>query len=291
MLKSAFGMAWVGGKCRLSAKIVPLFPEHEVYVDVFGGGAHVLCRKPPSLGEVYNDTNGDLVNLFRCLREPHLRTQMVEYLALTPYSRSQFEAWRDEIGSDTWFSLPAWERGARWFAVLRMAFGAKAHRASWGYSLRRRSWAPRHFRSATLALRALAKRLSHVQIENLDFEECIRRYDSPETLFYCDPPYVGVEHYYGGSRFTAADHERLARVLEGIEGAAAVSYAACPTIDKLYGPPRWRRRVFSTRRSLGPKGRGTAVTELLIMNYEPAASRGPGVLCHTTGPRCRGKVD
>lgn len=264
-------IAWIGGKHYLAQRIINAFPAHDVYVEVFGGGAHVLARrKLGQAAEIYNDTNGDLVNLFRVIREPRLTRLVIEYLANTPFSRRQFVQWRDQMGTPEWDALPDWERAARWFAVLRQSFAGRIHRPSWGYSIRRKSWAPTGFRTATIALRAFARRLSSVQIENLDCEDLITRYDTEDTLFYADPPYVETEHYYAGERFREADHRRLAATLSAIRGKAAVSYGPHALVDELYPAPHWRRRSFgAVYRSLRPARGCKAAEELLICNYDP----------------------
>jgi DNA adenine methylase len=260
---------WIGGKAALAKRIIAAMPEHQLYVEVFGGGAHVLCNKPPSSREVYNDRHGELVNLLQCVREPRLRTLMVEYLANVPYSRRQFGIWRQQIGSPKWLLLPPWERAARWFAVLRQAFGGRMAGPSWGFSRAPRPWTPQAFRSASLALRSLSKRLALVQIDDLDFADCIRRYDSPVTHFYCDPPYIACERYYDATQFGETQHRQLAELLHEIQGTAAVSYYPHPMIDELYGD--WRRitwEVGPPRVSARHKTRHAA-TELLLCNYDP----------------------
>ena len=264
-------IAWIGGKSALAQRIINLFPPHQVYVEVFGGGAHVLARRKLGLSaEVYNDVNGDLVNLFRVIREPRLMRLMTEYLANTPYSRRQFYAWRAQMGTPAWEALPPWERAARWYAVLRMAFAGRIHQPSWGYSIRRKSWTPVGFRNSTLALRAFARRLGSVQIESLDCVDLITRYDTEDTLFYCDPPYVETEHYYAGERFREKDHRRLAATLRAITGRALVSYGPHALVDELYPAPHWRRRSFgAVYRSLRPSQGMKRAEEIVLMNYDP----------------------
>jgi DNA adenine methylase len=67
------------------------------------------------------------------------------------------------------------------------------------------------------ALEHTAKHLKGVTIECLNYAECISRYDSPETLFFCDPPYLNTERYYGKGNFTYDDHVRLAELLNGVK--------------------------------------------------------------------------
>lgn len=116
-------------------------------------------------------------------------------------------------------------------------------------------------------------RLKRVQIECLDFEKLINKYDGKKTIFYLDPPYVGVEHYYknNGVNFTYDDHTRLARLLKKIKGKFILSYYEDPLIRELYSKYRIiekeavKHSCGVTRFSKGnekPKSK-----ELLIMNY------------------------
>ena len=116
-------------------------------------------------------------------------------------------------------------------------------------------------------------RLKKVQIECLDFEACIEKYDSKDTLFYLDPPYVGVEHYYktGDVNFTYEDHLRLAKILKHIKGKFVLSYYQDKLVRKLYGNYRILRKNTVKHscgliRSRTIKEKPKSV-ELLIMNY------------------------
>ena len=61
-------VAWQGGKRWLTKELLPLIPPHKMYVELFCGGGALLCAKPPSGAEVINDTNSDLVTLYRCVK-------------------------------------------------------------------------------------------------------------------------------------------------------------------------------------------------------------------------------
>lgn len=83
-----------GGKFRLAHWIISQMPNHTCYTEAFGGAAGVLLQKPRAYAEVYNDLDGDIVNLFAVLRDSGSREQLIEQLVLTPYSRADFEnAW------------------------------------------------------------------------------------------------------------------------------------------------------------------------------------------------------
>ena len=113
----------------------------------------------------------------------------------------------------------------------------------------------------------LIERFREAQIECLDFSKLIPKYDTAETLFYCDPPYVGTEGYYSGG-FGEPEHRELARLLQGIEGKAMVSYYPHPLVDELY--PGWRRISWEAcKYSEKVKGgKRQRATELLLMNYD-----------------------
>lgn len=101
-------------------------------------------------------------------------------------------------------------------------------------------------------------------IDNRDFREIFLVYDSPTTLFYVDPPYVGREKYYAGG-FTEQDHRDLAEILNGIQGKAVLSYYDDPLVDELY--PNWRRETFQSARQV-VNGKNNIAEELLLMNFD-----------------------
>jgi DNA adenine methylase len=113
-----------------------------------------------------------------------------------------------------------------------------------------------------------ARRLNKVTIENLGYEDCLRRYDGAETVFYVDPPYVGTERYYGGD-FAPADHARLRDVLARLKGRWLASYNDCPTVRALYrGYNAEEVRSRYSAAKVRPRGRRRAAgRELFIMNY------------------------
>nr|WP_262983741.1 DNA adenine methylase [Halomonas elongata] len=69
----------------------PPSSAYDTYIEPFAGSASVLMRKAPSTFEIYNDLDGEVVNVFRVLRDPGPRDRLAELLALTPYARDEFE--------------------------------------------------------------------------------------------------------------------------------------------------------------------------------------------------------
>ena len=237
----AFG--WYGGKFSHLNWILPLLPDCHHYCEPFGGSAAVLLNREPSPVETYNDIDGEVVNFFRVLREQ--KDELAEAIGLTPFSREEFFL----AISTGEAELSNLERARRFFVRARQTRTGLAQTASLG------RWA--NCKNTTRAgmsgvvsrwlgsvegLPEIAMRLLRVQIENRPATDVIRLYDSPGTLFYCDPPYVhstrGDSSAYGYELDEQA-HRDLAATLREATGKVALSGYRCDLMDELYGD--WRR--------------------------------------------------
>lgn len=247
---------WMGGKSKAAKRLSELLPEHTCYVEVFAGAANLLFAKEPSRTEVINDINAELINLFRIARW-HPR-EFINELSLVLHSRKDFADYRNQPG------LTDIQRATRSWFVMKTAFGGKGGTShpDFGYGTSGKS---RLRRTAFTAIRRCHKRLDGVFIENVDFTECIQRYDRPHTVFYCDPPYVKTAGFKAS--FSLDDHQRLAESLRAIKGKFLLSINDHTLIRRLYkGLPRLRVNVrYSVARDKSPKARDR--TELVIANY------------------------
>lgn len=216
---------WFGGKFYLAKHIIPLMPKHHCYVEPFGGGGHVLTQKDPSKVEVWNDIDGDLINFLMTLRTD--KTQLLEALSSLPTSRSLCEKWQQEPMPEDDF-----QRAVRWYYLLRQTIvPANNQKSGWRHG--KIKSVAFDYQNSVKRLNDFEERIRAVNIECLDFRDLIERYDSPETFFFIDPPYVGREGAYKGG-FTRQDHIELAQLLSTIKGKALVSYYHDPLIDSLY---------------------------------------------------------
>ncbi|MGE3463863.1 MAG: DNA adenine methylase [Pseudomonadales bacterium] len=216
-------LRYYGGKWNLAPWILEHFPEHMCYVEPFGGGGSVLMRKAPSRVEVYNDLDGEVVNFFRVLREQP--EELVRALTLTPYARAELELTNEPAADPL-------ERARRLFVRCWMSRGGARHTWKPGWRFQRNTLMRRDIVADWTEVDRLvdvASRLRAVQIESGDAFDIIPRYDAPDTLFYCDPPYVvhsrSERWQKNGYRHEMAeeDHGRLAELLRGIRGMAIVS--------------------------------------------------------------------
>lgn len=223
-----------GGKWRLAPWIISHFPEHKVYVEPFGGGASVLLRKRPSYAEVYNDLDGDIVNVFRVLRHPAQSERLEHLLRLTPFAREEFLSAYEPSDDPV-------ERARRTIIRSFMGFGSNSIHRRTGFrnDSNRSGTTPAHdWVNYADAVRPFTSRLSGVVIEHRDAAEVIVQFDAPRALYYVDPPYVFSSRDNGQSDYAFemddAAHERLAEVLHGVRGMVVLSGYRSALYDQLY---------------------------------------------------------
>jgi DNA adenine methylase len=247
---------WIGGKSLLARSIIGLFPEHHTYCEVFAGGAHVLFTKEPSKVEIINDINKDLVGLFRVLQN-HLE-EFCRMFKWCLVSRDWWKDWGSQLEAG---GLTDIQRAARFYYIQRLGFGGKVHGRTYGTGPKE---GPRiNLIRMEEDLSAIHLRLARVRIENLPFDEFITRNDRPETLFYLDPPYFGVENYYGKGIFSRDAFARLADQLARIQGRFILSLNDTPEIRETF--KAFRIDTITTRYSCS-KGESKKAREVLISN-------------------------
>lgn len=258
---------WVGGKSRLRKYVVPLLPPHTCYIEPFAGAAWVLFGKVPSAVEVLNDIDKDLITFFRVVRE-----QPEELIASFEWelcSRAEFERLAKLDAS----KLDDVQRAHRFYYLIMAGWGGELNYPRFQTSItdgghgNRMIGAMKFLRDRILPVH---ERLKTVIIECLPWEECIERYDRPNSVMYIDPPYPGNKCNYAHNMRDWEDHYRLAKRL---------STTACRWILSSYDMPEMRNlfkdnlivpiEAFSGMNS--EKNGNTRVLnkEILILNYEP----------------------
>lgn len=269
-----------GGKFRLAPWVMGFFPEHQCYVEPFGGAAGVLLQKPRSYAEVYNDLDGDVVNFFRVLQDPALREQLTERVLLTPYARSEFDkAWRPARGQV--------ERARRLAIRAQMGFGsAGATKGSTGFRVdtkRAYGTAQALWAQYPENIAQVGERFAGVLIENRSALEVMLQHDAPSTLHFVDPPYVfETRQMNKGSiyyRHELSDREHLAMLeaLEALEGMVVLSgYESELYAQRLR---HWERHTTLSRIA-GNRG-AKLRTEVVWLN--PACSRALGKMRPSQG--------
>lgn len=255
-----------GGKFRLAPWVIEHFPPHLVYVEPFGGAAGVLMQKPRSHGEVYNDLDGDIVNLFRVLQDAETRQALTELLVLTPYAREEFElAWA--------YTKEPVERARRTVIRAQMGFGsAGASKGTTGFRIdcyRQYGTAQQLWARYPEQLATIGQRLAGVLIENRPAIDIMLAHDSPQALHYVDPPYMHDTRVRGAQKgryyrheLDDAQHAELLDMLNTLQGMVVLSgYPSDLYAERLEG---WTMNTTSARISAG-RG-GDTRTECLWLN-------------------------
>lgn len=253
---------WFGGKFAMSDWIISFFPAHRCYVDIFGGGGSVLLKKPRSHKEIYNDLNGDAVNLMRAVRDDWEELQ--RRLRLTLWSREEFERAVLDPPTDDPVERARRTIVASWMSRVNGGVDARAtgYRSTSALCHRPQE---KVFPKMVDHLHEYAERLRGVEIESMDAIKLAEKHmDDPSALIYADPPYMhGERRSQARYRFeyTEDDHARLLDALRGARCSVVVSgYDSGLYRERLAG---WRRE---TRTVKTLSGRNNAV-ECIWMNF------------------------
>lgn len=271
--KKLIVFGWYGGKFSHLDWLLPLLPSCHHFCEPFAGSAAVLLNREPSPVETYNDIDGEVVNFFQVLRDKH--EELVRAIGLTPFSREEFSK-ACTLDPD----VDPVERARRFYVRARQVRTGLAQTASLGRwanckntSRAGMSGVVSRWLGGVEALPDIAERLLRVQIENRPAPEVIRLYDSKETLFYCDPPYVhdtrGDSKAYG-FEMTDDEHRELARTLNSVKGKVALSNYDCELMNELYVSPRWFKTTGPSKTIHSTKG---SRQEVLWTNYDPKKVR------------------
>ena len=216
-------ISYYGGKQRIASKILPHFPRHTVYVEPFAGGAALLFAKPKPLvtdnshyREVLNDTNDLLINLYRVAIKQ--RQELETEIMATLYSQSDYLRSKEIIKNPSKYDnlTKAWAV----YVNINQSFSNQLNNG-WSTGLYGRNHSE-SWRNKQLRLPEILNRIRDVYISCEDAIKCIERWDSPQTLFYCDPPYPEANqgHYVG---YTLEDFKNLCDALDNIKGSYVLS--------------------------------------------------------------------
>lgn len=259
---------WYGGKFSHLDWLLPLLPECHHYCEPFAGSAAVLINRPPSPVETYNDLDGEVANFFRVLRDEG--EELTRLIGLTPFSREEFG-----IACELDPEVTAVERARRFYIRARQVRTGLAQTATIGRwanckntSRAGMSGVVSRWLGGVQSLPEIAERLLRVQIENRPAVDIVRLYDSPTTLFYCDPPYVHATR--GDSKaysceMTDDQHVELAEALNAAEGMVAFSNYECELLEELYPASKWFKHISPPKTNHATKG---TRTEVLWTNYD-----------------------
>jgi DNA adenine methylase len=247
-------LSYIGGKNRLAKGIIEIFPKHTTYVEAFAGGAQVFFRKEPSKVEVLNDLDGEIVNFYRVCQQHY--EELLRYFRFALVSRT----WFDLLKKTDPATLTDIQRAARHLYLLRNCFASLVRNPVY----HRNVIQPPSFNLESLPelIENAHKRLQRVQLECAPYEEVMKRFDRPTTLFYLDPPYFERKLYR--HNLSEADFRELADRLGKVRGKFVLSLNDVPEVRKLFGKFHIRgvELHYTSQKSAGRRYK-----EVLITNF------------------------
>ena len=252
--------AYYGGKTKLALKIAELLPKHDHYVEPFAGSLAVLMAKQPSRAETVNDLDGDLVNFWRVLRDQP--EELARACALSPHSRTEFEASADLEGCD---SL---ERARRVWVRLTQSRSHSMKPTGWKFykAVLPPIPMPQYADAYAGRIEDAADRMRSVSLESRDAVDVIRDYGSePSVCIYADPPYLGSTRASNYREEMLEDdlHVRLAGALRNCRASVVLSGYASPLYEELYAG--WHRMEIKAPTRLS----GTAAPNEVLWSNVP----------------------
>jgi DNA adenine methylase len=237
---------YLGEKSKFASFITPNIPKDiSTYVEPFSGMFGVFFSldfsKYRGVKFIYNDVNYLNYNLFNLLKNDRRFIEIVKGITV---DKDYYEKSIKEIFTET----DNMTKAINWLVTLTCSAPNSIGQNSWRGDV--------EFEVFKLKWRAYKPHLDKIsEILNLDYKEIINKYDSKETFFYLDPPYMGKEKYYINHDFNEKSHYELADILNNIKGRFALSYYYFDGIEELY--PNCR---FEYKKTI-------MGTEYIIMNY------------------------
>ncbi len=253
-----------GSKWSIADWIINFFPEHHSYLEPFFGSGAVLFNKPRSHIETINDLDGNVVNLFECIKKDPER--LARDIYFTPYSREVYEKVFSQVPEDKY------EAALNFYICLNMGRGFRTNgeKVGWKNDVqgRERAYAAKDGSGLPEQIIKAAERLRGVQIENRPALELIKRFNYKNVLIYCDPPYMLSTRHGKQYRMEMEDkeHEALLDALLKNEGYVVISGYDTPLYNAMLKGWEKRQKKAYTQTS-SPK------QEIIWMNFEPPAKQ------------------
>lgn len=253
-------LKYPGAKWGIAKWVVEHFPEHHSYLEPFFGSGGVFFNKPRSNIETINDLDGEVINFFECVRSDPER--IAHEVFFTPYSREVYtSAYGGAVPDDPF------KRAIRFMVCCNMGYGFRTNgtKVGWKYDVagRERAYAARAWANLPEVVMETAARLREVQIENCDAVTLIKRFNNPNVLIYCDPPYL-ISTRYGKQyrhEMNTEDHMNLLDTIKRHPGPVVISGYQNDLYDReLAG---WSKATTTTTDQLSQVKR-----EVLWMNFE-----------------------
>lgn len=248
-------LKYPGAKWNIAEWIISHFPTHNHYLEPYFGSGAVFFNKPPTAHEIINDLSGDVVNLFRVIRDRG--TDLAALVEMTPWAREEYEA--SYLPCDD----PI-ERARRFVIRAQQGHGTDGIRGgkTWSKSQHDRpGWRPRRWHQIPDQIEAIISRIGEAEIDNRLAVDLLCDYAKYDVLIYADPPYPlstrsGKLYQH---EMTDADHMALLDTLDAHPGPVVLSGYHCALYDD-------RLAHWTTREKRVQAEKGNTRVEVLWLN-------------------------
>lgn len=243
-----------GNKYTLRNRIIPLFPEHTTYVEPFAGSSAIFFNKPKAEKNVLNDLDKQTIESYKILKKAPLeREKYRQDLNTLPKLKRFFDNHSDSVADQLFYNKI---RTCNGFSGLPANMSNRIYKA---------------FNPIKMLdlLDEYQDKLRGVVLSNQDYEKVIKKYDSPTTLFFIDPPYEETFKNFGYAEDEGFDFDRLAEVLRGIKGHFLMTINNSPRIRKIFREFHQKPvKVQTGWGNMSQSKKGQFRKELFIANFK-----------------------
>ncbi|MBT6053373.1 MAG: DNA adenine methylase [Candidatus Scalindua sp.] len=263
--------AYFGGKQAVASRLVPMIPEHELFVELFAGGLAVFFRKTNAKLNIVNDLNSLIANLYSVLSSSSEVFEefvfRVKWLVQSKDMYKYTELWYKDfmklkLENETWWHIPNINAAVMYYYYIQNSFnqqintGLSDKPSNWNTGLVDRLW-------------EIRRKFDHVVVENLPYEKVVKKYhDKAGSFWFVDPPYVVTEKVpYYEFNFGIDEHKKLHEQMNKVNqfgGKIMITYDKLEIIEDLYSEEHWNQIPFKMHYASNNKD----VEELVIVNYE-----------------------
>ncbi len=262
-------LRYYGGLQSFARKIVGMLPPHDFYIEPFAGGLSVLLAKTASATEIVSDINADLINYWQIVQRPTSRLRLLQQLEMTPYSRTLFKeciGLLEDGGGDSLLRA--------WAVAVAQNQSRNGLGVDWSYAKRVSNMNANSWAKLPARIELAGRRLRHVRIECLPYEETLRRYRKPTTVLFLDPPYMPSTRVSAKVYLHEFDRKMHQGLLDTVRRLRKPRVILCGYRNKLMDDSLdgWRRTDIKTKSFAAPRAKGCKLDERVLSiwtNYDP----------------------
>ncbi len=217
---------WIGGKRNLANTIISIIPQHKTYVEPFAGAGWIFFKKEKAKVEILNDINGELINFYKVIK--NMPDEFCNEFELLPKSREIF----DDFAKLKTDNINELDRAVRFYYLLMLNFGGRFNRFT--FTPRNDGIKQINFEKLPKTIKDAHERLKDTYIEKTDYKNILKKWDSNDTLFFLDPPYLTTTEKDYEEGFDESKYNELSKILKNVKGKFILTTDDEPILRELF---------------------------------------------------------